>query len=87
MTENGDKHTHRRSSDGQTPKPSSKMLKMAEGDSGDSDDVGTKIIDQMTVIADAVSQLQKGQKELRSSFDNEQNGFRRGRSCEDHIET
>lgn len=76
MTENGDKQTRRRSSDGQTPKPSSKMLKMAEGDSGDSDDVGTKIIDQMTVIADAVSQLQKGQKELRSSFDSKFDKFK-----------
>ena len=28
-----------------------------------------KLIDKMTMIADAVSNLQKGQKQLRSSFD------------------
>jgi hypothetical protein len=51
MTENGDTHARSRSSDSPTPKPPSKVLKMAEGDG----DFGTKIIDQMTVIADAVS--------------------------------
>ena len=61
------------SSDGQTPKPPSKLSKMAGENDGpndkDSNAFEEKMIDKMTMIADAVSNLQKGQKELRSSFD------------------
>ena len=61
-------------SDGQTSKSSSKMFKMAGENGGpndkDSNHLEEKMIDKMTMIADAVSNLQKGQKQFRSSFDN-----------------
>ena len=42
----------------------------------DSNDLEEKMIDKMTMIADAVSNLQKDQKELRSSFDKKLDKFR-----------
>jgi ATP-dependent Lon protease len=42
-----------------------------------SKDFEAKIMDQMTLIADAGSNLQKGQKELRSSFDSKLDKFRK----------
>ena len=49
------------------------MFKMAGEKDGpndkDSNDFLAKIIDKMTMIVDAVSNLQKGQKDLRSSSD------------------
>lgn len=77
MADMSERERRRLSSDGQTEKPPSKMLKMAGGkEESNVKDFETKIIDQMTVIADAVSSLQKGQKELRSSFDSKLDKFR-----------
>lgn len=59
------------SSDGQTPKPSTKMQKMADGNDSDTstdNDFETKILDMLTVLAESVREVQ-GQKELQSSFD------------------
>ena len=49
----------RLSSDCQTSKESTKMSKMAQCNSGDPD-FESKLIDQMTIIADAIDRLQKG---------------------------
>lgn len=60
----------RMSSDGQTPKPSSKMFKMAGVNNDPKDnDFESKMIDKMTLKAESVSDLQKVQNELRLSFD------------------
>lgn len=73
-----DGEKRRMSSDGQTPKPSSKMFKMA-GVNNDpkGKDFESKMIDKMTLIAESVSDLQKGQRELRSSFDSKLDKFRK----------
>ena len=75
-----ERERRRLSSDGQTPKPPSKMSKMAGENDGpndkDSNAFEEKMIDKMTMIADAVSNLQKGQKELRSSFNKILDKFR-----------
>ena len=65
----------RLSSDGQSPKPPSKMFKMA-GENDWPNDKDSNDFDKMTMIADAVSNLQKGQKELPSSFDKKLDKFR-----------
>ena len=65
----------RLSSDGQSPKPPSKMFKMA-GENDWPNDKDSNDFDKMTMIADAVSNLQKGQKELRSSFNKILDKFR-----------
>ena len=50
------------------------MFKMAGENDGPNDKdpnhLEEKLIDKMTMIADAVSNLQKGQKQFRSYFDN-----------------
>ena len=55
----------RRSSDGTTPKPKQKQVKMASGEhsynAGD-------ILDRMTIIAEAIEGLQKGQSKLQSTW-------------------
>lgn len=63
-----DGEKQRKSSNGQTPKPSSKVYKMT-GVNNDTKgkDSESKMIDKMTLITESVS-LQKGQIELRSSF-------------------
>ena len=71
-----EKEKRRLSSDGQTPKAPTKMSKMAQWDSGDPD-FESKLIDQMTIIADAIDRLQKGQTQLQSTFDSKLDKFRK----------
>ena len=52
------------------------MSKMAQWDSGDPD-FESKLIDQMTIIADAIDRLQKGQTQLQSTFDSKLDKFRK----------
>lgn len=74
--ERKEKEKRRLSSDGQTPKAPTKMSKMAQWDSGDPD-FESKLIDQMTIIADAIDRLQKGQTQLQSTFDSKLDKFRK----------
>lgn len=64
----------RRSSDGTTPKPKQKQVKMASGEhsynAGD-------ILDRMTIIAEAIEGLQKGQSKLQSTLDSKLDKFRK----------
>lgn len=53
----------RRSSDGTTPKPQQKQVKMA-ANSPESPEGSGGMLDRMTVIAEAIDSLQKGQKSL-----------------------
>lgn len=74
-----EKEKRRMSSDGQTPKPSTKMPKMADGNESDAstdNDFETRILEKLTVLAESVRDVQKGQKELRSSFDKKMDKFR-----------
>ena len=75
----------RLSSDGQTPKPTPKQVKMASstvsGQSGrssssSSDKDYDKFIEKMTIIADAVDKLQKGQATLQSIVESRLDKFR-----------
>lgn len=63
----------RLSSDGKTPKPQTKVTKMADqGDKSES----TELLDPMTVIAQAVQRLQKGQSSLQSMIEGKLDKFR-----------
>lgn len=63
----------RRLSDGKTPKPQTKVTKMADqGDKSES----TELLDPMTVIAQAVQRLQKGQASLQSMIEGKLDKFR-----------
>lgn len=53
----------RRSSDGKTPRPSTKTVKMADNETDSSSGAGSGLVDKMTVIAE---ELQKGQQSLQS---------------------
>lgn len=68
----------RLSSDGQTPKPPSKMFKMAESvaSNGESENFEIKMIDKMTIIAKAIENLQDGQNQLKSAFNSKLDKFR-----------
>lgn len=83
----GSDGTKRRlSSDGQTPKPTPKQVKMAAtrspgqtGRSSKSDSFERdydKFIEKMTIIADAVDNLQKGQSTLQSTVESKLDKFR-----------
>lgn len=73
-----DSEKRRMSSYGQTPKPSSKMFKMADvNNDPKAKDSEAKMIDKMTLIAESVRDLQKGKKKLCSSFDNKLDKFRK----------
>lgn len=66
------------SSDGQTPKPTSRMFKMADSvaSNGESESFEIKMIDQMTIIAKAIENLQDGQIQLKSAFSSNLDKFR-----------
>uniref|UniRef100_A0A8W8LY41 Uncharacterized protein n=1 Tax=Magallana gigas TaxID=29159 RepID=A0A8W8LY41_MAGGI len=69
----------RRSSDGKTPRPSTKTVKMADNETGSSSGAGagSGLVDKMTVIAEAVQELQKGQQSLQSMVETEPDGNRK----------
>lgn len=63
----------RLSSDGKSPKPQTKATKMADqGDKSES----TELLDSMTIIAQAVQGLQKGQASLQSMIEGKLDKFR-----------
>lgn len=63
----------RLSSDGKSPKPQTKATNMADqGDKSES----TKSLDSMTIIAQAVQGLQKGQASLQSMIEGKLDKFR-----------
>lgn len=84
----------RRSSDGKTPRPSTKTVKMADNETGSSSGAGagSGLVDKMTVIAEAVQELQKGQQSLQSMVETEPDGNRKENCvsivdefCEDYL--
>lgn len=74
----------RLSSDGKTPKPVAKSVKMAEGGSkgntgsshGDGESEEPDIVDRFTIIAKAIDRLQKGQSSLQSMIESKLDKFR-----------
>lgn len=66
----------RRSSDGKTPRPSTKTVKMADIETGLSSGTGSGLVDKMTVIAEAVQELQKGQQSLQSMVESKLDKFK-----------
>ena len=67
----------RLSSDGKTPKPSSKTVKMADQDGKNGhESESSEMLDRMTVIAQAVERLQKGQIALQSMLESKLDKFR-----------
>lgn len=64
----------RRSSDGTTPKPQQKQVKMA-ANSPESPEGSGGMLDRMTVIAEAIDSLQTGQKSLQSTLDSKLDKF------------
>lgn len=63
----------RLSSDGKTPKPQTKATKMADQDDKSE---STESLDPMTIIAQAVQRLQKGQASLQSIIEGKLDKFR-----------
>lgn len=63
----------RLSSDGKTPKPQTKATKMADQDDKSE---STESLDPMTIIAQAVQRLQKGQASLQSMIEGKLDKFR-----------
>ena len=64
----------RSSSDGTTPKPKHKQVKMATGQH--TDNVGG-ILERMTIIAEAVEGHKKGQSKLQSTMNSKLDVFRK----------